>query len=107
MIINCAHNLQKKLLSMTIPRVCMIIHKQLPADIQYKTLCTIEGHTLVEMKIKHFVRDDNACLALLILKDDELVPLMKVTVRILAALLPLPYSIWKRCKNKHKCKRCP
>ena len=76
-------------------------------NLDINTLCTVEGHTSVEVKIKHFVRDDNASLVLLILKDDELVSLMKSTVRILAALLPLPYSICKGCKNKHKCKRCP
>ena len=71
------------------------------------TLCTIEGHTLVEVKIKHFVRDEDASLALSILKDDELVSLMKSTVRILAALLPLPYSVCNRCKTKHKHMKCP
>ena len=70
------------------------------------TLCTIEGHTSIEVKIKHFMGDDIASLALSILKDDKLVTLMQSTVRILAALLPLPYSICKCCKNKHKCKRC-
>ena len=76
-------------------------------NIDINTLCTIEGHTSVEVKIKHFARDEDASLALLILKDDELVSLMKSTVRILAALLPLPYSVCKCCKTRHKRMKCP
>ena len=40
-------------------------------NIDINTLCTIEGHTSVEVKIKHFMRDNNASLVPLILKDDE------------------------------------
>ena len=76
-------------------------------NLDINTLCTIEGHTSVEVKIKHFVRNDTASLVLSILKDDDLVTLMQSTVRILAALLPLQYSICKCYKNKHKHKRCP
>ena len=74
-------------------------------NIDINTLCTIGGHTSVEVKIKHFMRDDDASLALSILKNDELVSLMKSTVRILAALLPLPYSVCKHHKTKHKRKK--
>ena len=89
-----------------LPQIKRYAEDNFGCDLDINTLCTIEGHTLVEVKIKHSVRDDNASLALSILKDDELVSLMKSTVRILAALLPLPYSICKCCKNKHKCKKC-
>ena len=67
----------------------------------------MEGHTSVEVKIKNFVRDEDASLVLLTLKDDELVSLMKNTVRTLAALLPLPYSVCNCCKTRHKRMKCP
>ena len=94
-------------LKQILPQIKRYAEDNFGCNLDINTLCTIEGHTSVEVKINHCVRDDNASLVLLILKDDELVPFMKSTVRILAALLPLPYSICKRCKNKHKCKRCP
>ena len=90
-----------------LPQIKKYAEDYFGCTLDLKTLCTIEGHTPIEVKIKHFMGDDTASLVLLILKDDKLVMLMQSTVRILAALLPLPYSICKRCKNKHKCKRCP
>ena len=90
-----------------LPQIKKYAKDYFDCTLDLNTLCTIEGHTLIEVKIKHFVGDDTASLALSILKDDKLVTLMQSTVRILAALLPLPYSICKHCKNKHKCKRCP
>ena len=94
-------------LRQTLPKIKRYAEDNFGCNIDINTLCTIEGHTLVEVKIKHFARDEDASLALLILKDDELVSLMKSTVRILAALLPLTYSICKRCKVRHKCVKCP
>ena len=90
-----------------LPQIKKYAEDYFDCTLDINTLCTIEGHTLIEVKIKHFVGDDTASLALSILKNDKLVTLMQSTVRILAALLPLPYSICKCCKNKHKCKRFP
>ena len=92
-------------LKQILPQIKKYTEDNFGCNLDVNTLCTIEGHTSVEVKIKHFVRNDTASLA--ILKDDDLVSLMQSTVRILAALLPLPYSICKCCKNKQKCKRCP
>ena len=94
-------------LKQILPQIKRYAEDNFGCNIDINTLCTIEGHTLVEVKMKHFVRDDNASLVLSILRDDELVSLMKSTVRILAALLPLPYAICRCCKNKHKHKKCP
>ena len=94
-------------LKQTLPTIKRYAEDNFGCNIDINTLFTIEGHTLVEVKIKHIMRDNDASLALSILKDDELVSLMKSTVRILAALLPLPYSICKCCKTRHKCKQCP
>ena len=94
-------------LKQTLPKIKRYAEDNFGCNIDINTLCTIEGHTSVEVKIKHFTRDDNASLALLILKDDELVSLMKSTVRILAALLPLPYSVCKCCRTRYKPMKCP
>ena len=90
-----------------LPQIKKYAEDYFDCTLDVNTLCTIEGHTSIEVRIKHFVGDDTASLALSILKDNKLVTLMQSTVRILAVLLPLPYSICKHCKNKHKCKRCP
>ena len=94
-------------LKRTLPRIKRYAEDNFGCNIDINTLCTIEGHTSVEVKIKHFARDEDASLALLILKDDELIPLMKNTVRTLAALLPLPYSVCNHCKTRHKHMKCP
>ena len=90
-------------LKQTLPKIKRYVGDNFGCNIGINTLCTIEGHTMVEVKIKHFARDEDASLALSILKDDELDSLMKSTVRILATLLPLPYSICKCCKVRHRC----
>ena len=90
-----------------LPQIKKYAEDYFDCTLDINALCTTEGHTPIEVKIKHFVGDDTASLALSILKDDKLVMLMQSTVRILAALLPLPYAICKCCKNKHKYKRCP
>ena len=94
-------------LKQTLPKIKRYAEDNFGCNIDINTLCTIEGHTSVEVKIKHFARDKDASLALSILKDDELDSLMKSTVRILAALLPLPYSVCKCCKVRHKHVKCP
>ena len=76
-------------------------------NIDIHTLCTIEGHTSVEVKLEHFARKDNDSLELSILKADGLFSLMKNTVRTLAALLPLPYSVCNCCRIRHKRMKCP
>ena len=90
-------------LKQTLPKIKRYAGDNFGCNIDINALRTIEGHTSVEVKIKHFMRDDDASVVLSIFKNDELVSLMKSTVRILAALLPLPYSVCKCCKTK----KCP
>ena len=94
-------------LGQTLPRIKRYAEDNFGCNIDIHTLCTIEGHTSVEVKIKQFARDEDASLALSILKDDGLVSLMKNTVRTLAALLPLSYSVCNCCRTRHKHMRCP
>ena len=71
------------------------------------TLCTIEGHTSIEARLKHFAVKTDASLTLSVLTEDGLVTLLKDTIKTLAALLPLPYATCGQCNAKHKHTRCP
>ena len=94
-------------LEQTLSRIERYAEDNFGCTIEISTLYTIEGHTSVEVKTKHFARDEDTSLALSILKEDELVSLMKHMVKTLAALLPLPYSVCNRCRTRHKCLKCP
>ena len=94
-------------LERTLPPIKRYAEDNFGCNIDINTLCTVEGHTSVEVKVQQFARDEDVSLALSILKDDGLVSLMKNTVRTLAALLPLPYSVCNRCRTRHKCMKCP
>ena len=76
-------------------------------DVELSTFFTIEGHTSVEVKIKHFSQTESTGLAASVLQKDNIVPVVKHWIQTLAALLPLPYSICNRCDTKHKCLKCP
>ena len=95
------------ILERTLPRIKRYAEDNFGCNIEIHTLCTIEGHTSVEVKIKHFAREEDASLTLSILKEDRLVSLMRDTVKTLAALLPLPYSVCNCCRTRHKCMKCP
>ena len=94
-------------LEQTLPLIKRYAEDNFGCNIEIHTLCTIEGHTSVKVKIKHFAREEDASLTLSILKEDGLVSLMKDTVKTLAALLPLPYSVCNCCRTRHKHMKCP
>ena len=104
----CDHPYQiDNTLEQFLPRIKRYAENNFGCNIELSTLYPIEGHTPVEIKIKHFSKTKDASLALSVLKKDDLVPLMKHMVQTLAALLPLPYSVCSHCKIKHKCLKCP
>ena len=78
------------ILERTLPRIKRYAEDNFGCNIDIHILCTIEGHTSVEVKLKHFAREEDASLTLSILKEDGLVSLMKDTVKTLAALLLFP-----------------
>ena len=61
--------------------------------IELNILCTIEGHTSVEVRLKHFAVKMDASVTLSVLTEDGLVSLLKDIIKTLAALLPLPYTV--------------
>ena len=58
--------------------------------IDLNTLCTIEGHTSVEVRLKHFAVKMDASITSSVLTEDGLVSLLRYIIKTLAALLPLP-----------------
>ena len=94
------------ILERTLPQIKRYAEDNFGCNIDIHTLCTI-GHTSVKVKLKHFAREEDASLVLSILKEDGLVSWMKDTVKTLAALLPLPYSVCNRCRTRHKHMKCP
>ena len=95
------------ILEQTLPQIKRYAEDNFGCNVDIHTLCTIEGHTSVKMKLKHFAREEDASLMLLILKEDGLVSLMKDTVKTLTALLPLPCSVCNYCRTRHKHMNCP
>ena len=61
--------------------------------IELNALCTIEGHTSVEVRLKHFTVKADASVTLSMLTEGGLVSLLKGIIKTLAALLPLPYTV--------------
>ena len=90
-----------------LPQLRRYTENNFGCNIELSTWFTIEGHTSVEVKIKHFSQTEEVGLALSLLQKDDIVPLMKCTIQTLAALLPLPYSVCSHCKSKHKRLKCP
>ena len=94
-------------LEQLLPQLRRYAENNFGCNIELSTLFMIEGHTSVEIKIKHFSQTEDASLAVSVLQKDDIVPLMKHMVQTLAALLPLPYSVCSHCKTKHKRLKCP
>ena len=77
------------------------------AVIELNTLCTIEGHASVEVRLKHFAAKTDASITPSVLTEDGLVSLLKDIIKTLAALLPLPYTVCSQCDTRHKRMRYP
>ena len=95
------------IIEQTLPKLQKYAEDNFGCKLKIDTLCTIEGHTSVEVTIRHGVGKEDVSLVISILKEDGLIPLLKTIVKTLAGFLPLPYSICNRCRNKHKCLKCP
>ena len=63
--------------------------------IELNTLCTIERHASVEVRLKHFAVKTDASVTLSVLTEEELISLklLKDIIKTLVALLPLPYTV--------------
>ena len=89
-----------------LPRLRRYTEDNFGCAIELNTLCTIEGHTSVEVRLKHFAVKMDASVTLSPLTEDGLVSLLK-DIKTLAALLPLPYTVCSRCNTRHKRMGCP
>ena len=77
----------------SLPQLCRYAKDNFGCAIELNTLCTIEGHTSVEVRIKHFTIKTDASVTLSVLTEGGLVSLLKGIIKTLAALLPLPYTV--------------
>ena len=91
----------------TLPKLQKYAEDNFGSELKIDTLCMVEGHTSVEVTLKHSARKEDVSLVISILKEDGLIPLLKTIVKTLAGFLPLPYSICNCCRNKHKNQKCP
>ena len=90
------------IIEQTLPKLQKYAEDNFGCELKIDTLCTIEGHTSVEVTIRHSAGKEDVSLVISILKEDGLIPLLKTIVKTLAGFLPLPYSICNHCRNKHK-----
>ena len=95
------------IIEQTSPKLQKYAEDNFGCELKIDTLCTIEGHTSVEVTIKHSAGKEDVSLVISILKEDGLIPLLKTIVKTLAGFLPLPYSVCNHCRNKHKNQKCP
>ena len=95
------------IIEQTLPKLQKYAEENFGCELKIDTLCTIEGHTSVEVTIKHSAGEEDVSLVISILKEDGLIHLLKTIVKTLAGFLPLPYSVCNRCTNKHKSRKCP
>ena len=92
----------------TLPKLWKYTEENYECELKIDTLCTIEGHTSVEVTLKQSAGEEkNVSLVVSILKLDRLIPLLKTIMKTLAGFLPLPYSVCNRCRNQHKNQKCP
>ena len=77
----------------SLPRLRRYAEDNFGCAIELNTLCTIEGHASVEVRLKHFSVKTDASVTLSVLTEDGLVSLLKDIIKTLAALLPLPYTV--------------
>ena len=90
-----------------LPKLRKYAEDNFGCELKIDTLCRIEGHTSVEVTLKHSAGKEDVSLVISILKEDGLIPLLNTIVKTLAGFLPLPYSIYNHCRNKHKNRKCP
>ena len=95
------------IIEQTLPKLQKYAEDNFGCELKIDTLCTIEGHTPVEVTLTHSAGKEDVSLVISILKEDRLIPLLKTIVKTLPGFLLLPYSICNCCRNKHKNRKCP
>ena len=77
----------------SLPRLRIYAKDNFGCAIELNTLCTIEGHASVEVRLKHFAVKTDISVTLSVLTEDGLVSLLKDIIKTLAEPLPLPYTV--------------
>ena len=90
-----------------LPRFKWYADDNFGCQIEFHTLCTIKGHTSLQLTIRHFLGRVEAEITFSIVRTEGLVNLLKETIKVVAAQLPLPYPVCKQCNQQHKHLKCP
>ena len=90
-----------------LPRFKQYANDNFGCQMEFHTLCTIEGHTSIQLTLIHFVGNLESETSFSIVHTKGLVSLLKETVKAVAAWLPLPYPVCKQCNQQHKHLKCP
>ena len=90
-----------------LPRFKWYADDNFGCQIEFHTLCTIEGHTSIQLTLRHFSGRLEAETTFSLVHTKGLVNLLKETVKAVATRLPLPYPVCKQCNQQHKCLKCP
>ena len=85
-----------------LPRFKWYADDNFGCHIEFHTLCTIEGHTSIQLTLKHFLGGLEAETTFSLVHIRGLVNLLKGTVKVVAAQLSLPYPVCKQCNQQHK-----
>ena len=90
-----------------LPRFKRYADDSFGCQIEFHTICTIEGHTSLQLTLRNFSGRVKAETTFSIVHTEGLVNLLKESVKVVAAWLPLPYPVCKQCKQQYKCLKCP
>ena len=78
----------------TLPKLWKYTEENYGCELKIDTLCTIKGHTSVEVTLKQSTGEEkDVSLVISILKADGIIPLLKTIMKTLTGFLQLPYSI--------------
>ena len=86
-----------------LPRFKWYADDNFGCQIEFHTLCTIEGHTSIQLTLRHFLGKLEAETTFSLVHTKGLANLLKAV----AAWLPLPYPVCKQCNQQHKYLKCP
>ena len=74
-----------------LPRFKWYADDNFGCQIEFHTLCTIEGHTSIQLTLRHFLGKLEAETTFSLVHTEGLANLLKETVKAVVAWLPLPY----------------
>ena len=66
------------IIEQTLPKLQKYAEDSFGCELKIDTLCMIEGHASVKVTLKHSAEKEDVSLVISILKEDRLIPLLKI-----------------------------